>query len=106
MSRSYWWVAHSTKTCVYLMVGIAIFLAMHFDVRAQEPYFIDAHSQIDPSVDPETIVASLERGGIRRAILSTIYNVSQEKVLCLALRCPDRVIPAVRTKGYMRNGQH
>ena len=88
------------------MVSIAIVMAAHLDARAQEPYFIDAHSQIDPSVDPETVVASLERGGIRRAILSTIYNVSQQKVLRLALRCPDRVIPAVRTKGYMRNGQH
>jgi hypothetical protein len=83
------------------MLGVAIFTTIHFEALAQEPYLIDAHSQIDPSVDPEAVVASLERGGIRRAILSTIYNVAQEKVLDLALRCPGRIIPAVRTKGYM-----
>jgi predicted TIM-barrel fold metal-dependent hydrolase len=71
--------------------------------RAESLYFIDAHSQIDNRVDVKTVIQILERGGVKRTILSSTLGASQDEVRRLARQDPGRIIPAVRTKGYMTN---
>jgi len=72
-------------------------------VTTGELYFVDAHSQVDDRVDVERVIPLMDRAGVRRVILSTTARRSQDEVLALAARHPGRVIPAVRTKGYMTN---
>lgn len=63
------------------------------------PYFIDAHSQIDHQVALELVIRRMDEAGVYRTILSTRGRRSPEDVVALAERHPDRIIPAVRTKG-------
>jgi predicted TIM-barrel fold metal-dependent hydrolase len=66
---------------------------------------IDAHSQFDDGVSFEQVVNLIDQGGISRVILSTRGGREPENAADLADLHPERVIPAVRTKGgaYQEN---
>jgi len=60
---------------------------------------IDAHSQMDHEISIEEIIRLMDEAGVARTILSPRRNVKPERFLAGVSRCPDRIIPAVRTKG-------
>ncbi len=65
---------------------------------------IDAHSQIDSKTDLDQVMRLMDQAGVNQVILSTRFNQSTRDVLKLALRFPDRIIPAAKTKtkAYMK----
>ncbi|MBI2989335.1 MAG: amidohydrolase family protein [Deltaproteobacteria bacterium] len=60
---------------------------------------IDAHGQFDHEVNGEAVINLLDQGGISRIILSAIRGRPAGDVADLAVDHPDRITPAVRTKG-------
>jgi len=71
--------------------------------RGQHLPIIDAHSQFDQFVDLKEIMELLNQGGISRIILSdrSTQGIDRRKELLeFAVRYPDRITPAVRTKGF------
>ncbi len=62
---------------------------------------IDAHSQVDEYVELEKIIQLMDEGGIACTILSTRGKLTLEDLISFAANHPTRIIPALRTKGYM-----
>lgn len=63
---------------------------------------IDAHSQVDEYVELEKIIQLMDEGGIVGTILSTRGTLSLEELISFANKHPTRIIPALRTKGFMQ----
>ena len=53
---------------------------------------IDAHSQIDRRVDPDTVLTLLEQGGVKRTIVSTTGGAREDILLKLARRVAGKII--------------
>lgn len=89
----------------WFLIALAATLLVAPVVRADEIPFIDAHSQVDHKVDLGDIVPLLDRAGIRRVLLGTRGRINFMDVIELARKYPDRITPAVRTKGkaYAKN---
>ena len=87
-----------------MMLAMALGLSGSL-AAADEPYLIDAHSQIDHFVDRSTIVPLMDKAGIRHVILSTRGKVKPNEITAFAAKHPDRVTASVRTKGrpYAQN---
>lgn len=69
-------------------------------------YFIDAHSQVDHHVDDlSLIIERMDEFNVRKTILAVRGKRPLFSVADLADQYPDRIIPAVRSKGgvYSRN---
>jgi predicted TIM-barrel fold metal-dependent hydrolase len=86
------------------MVVMLLVLLPAFFVPAQATerpplYFIDAHSQVDHEVLLELVIRRMDEAGVYRTILSTRGRRPPEDVAAFAERNPDRIVPAVRTKG-------
>ena len=60
---------------------------------------IDAHSQADHLIDLEDIIGLMDDAGVTRTILSLRGRRNPEDLIAFAGRHPDRITPAVRTKG-------
>lgn len=88
------------------ILGWAV-LAPSGAARAQQPSadaasslpIIDAHSQLDPKVDPETILDLLDRSGVSRVLLASRAEGADSVVLELVGRHPDRITASIRSKG-------
>lgn len=63
---------------------------------------IDAHSQVDQYVELEKVIQLMDQGGVACTILSTRGTVRPEELVSFADNYQGRIIPAVRTKGYMQ----
>lgn len=83
------------------MAGLA---AVGFTTAAELP-IIDAHSQVDHKVKLEEIIQLMDRAGVARTILSARGRIKPGTLIKFARKYPDRITPAVRTKGkpYLRN---
>jgi hypothetical protein len=66
---------------------------------------IDTHSQIDQQVEMESIIKLMDQAGVAAVILSTRGTVTPEELVSFAAAHSGRIIPAVRTKGYMDNDE-
>ncbi|MFC2003911.1 hypothetical protein ACFLV4_08265, partial [Chloroflexota bacterium] len=62
---------------------------------------IDVHSQFDQYVEREKIIKLMNQAGVATTILSTRGTVTPEELISFADNYPRRIVPAVRTKGYM-----
>lgn len=69
--------------------------------RAAEIHIIDAHSQFDQNIQPVEIIQLMDQAGVSRTILTARSRVEPEQVVAFASRYPDRITPAVKTKGEM-----
>ncbi|UCH23922.1 MAG: amidohydrolase family protein [Deltaproteobacteria bacterium] len=85
--------------CLLLLAGFFFFLMVGRYSAAAELYFIDAHSQADQHIDFEEILSLMDKAGISRTILSLRGRRQPEELISFASRHPDRITPAVRTKG-------
>lgn len=61
-------------------------------------YLIDAHSQVDDSVDLASVIAAMDKAGVRMTILSTFGPGPTWDMLQWAQAYPLRIVPAVRMK--------
>lgn len=64
-----------------------------------ELYFVDAHSQVDQDVPLDLVIRRMDEAGVYRTILSTRGRRPAADVVHWASQHPDRIIPALRTKG-------
>ena len=64
---------------------------------------IDAHSQVEEGVEIEDVIKLMDKGGIARTILSTRRKVKVGPFVSAVSRHPDRITPALRTKGFSYN---
>jgi predicted TIM-barrel fold metal-dependent hydrolase len=71
----------------------------HGDLEGPCVLLIDAHSQFDNEVSFDQVINLIDQGGISRIILSVRGGRNPLDAANLADLHPERVIPAVRTKG-------
>ena len=60
---------------------------------------IDAHSQYDQEISLREILDLMDQAGVSRVLLAQRGKVKPKQLLSFASRHPDRITPAVRTKG-------
>src|SRR5215469_6736674 len=70
-----------------------------------ELYLIDAHGQIDETIDFQTAIRLMDQAGIRRVILTPVGRRKPEEIVYFSRQYPSRVLPSVRTKisAYLDN---
>lgn len=66
---------------------------------------IDTHGQVDQQVELERVIRLMDQAGVAAVILSTRGTVTPEELVSFAADYAGRIIPAVRTKGYMDNDE-
>jgi hypothetical protein len=64
----------------------------------QELYFVDAHSQVDQTVDLNRVIGLMDQAGTRYTIPSAVGGRTSEEIVAFSRQHPDRIIPAVRMK--------
>jgi predicted TIM-barrel fold metal-dependent hydrolase len=89
----------------FTIVGLT--LGLYSVARGQDGglYLIDAHGQIDESVDFKTAIHLMDQAGIRCVILTPVGHRTPNDVVQFSLQYPGRVLPSVRTKipAYLYN---
>ncbi len=97
-----------TSTLFMTAIVFSFFSALLIhDVRAEELYFIDAHSQVDQHVkNLELIIQRMDETNVYCTILSARSKRSSDEIASFAAEHPDRIIPAVRTKSGAYNKNH
>jgi predicted TIM-barrel fold metal-dependent hydrolase len=66
---------------------------------AAELPIIDAHNQSDQHISYKEILALMDEARVARVVLSQRGRTNPEDLISFASRHPDRITPAVRTKG-------
>ena len=61
-------------------------------------YLIDAHGQIDETVDFQTAIHLMDQAGIRSVILTPVGRRKPQEIVQFSRQYPNRVLPSVRTK--------
>lgn len=74
----------------------AIFINILF---AYDLPIIDAHSQVDHTVDLNKIIKLMDKAGVSKTILSTRGKVKPKKLIKFYNNNKSKIIPAIRTKG-------
>ncbi len=104
MIRNLHWA--SICICLTILFTITSLQAVHGDTVEGIP-IIDAHSQFDQFVELSQIIKLLNEGQISRVILSdrSTQKINRgRELLEFGIRYPDRITPAVRTKGGRDRG--
>jgi predicted TIM-barrel fold metal-dependent hydrolase len=71
---------------------------------ASELYFIDAHSQLDHTVDdPDLVIQRMDENNVYRTILAARAKRQPDEIADFADRYPQQIVPAVRTKSGAYN---
>ena len=91
-----------TKSSIRQGCIITLFLVLIqvISARANELYFIDAHSQVDDEVVPlQMVISIMKQGGVSHTILSARGKLKDKSLLAFASQYPAQITPALRTKG-------
>jgi len=88
-----------------LLVATICCIATNRVVISAEMPIIDAHSQVDHKVDLNKIISLMDKAAVSKTILSARGKVTPDMILDFAQANPERIIPALRTKGnpYSKN---
>jgi hypothetical protein len=70
-----------------------------FQTATADIPLIDAHSQVDHTVELEKLVKLMDEAGVSKTILSTRGKVKPQQLVSFSQKHRGRIIPAVRTKG-------
>ncbi len=96
-----------TKRLIFsllLLPGLVFLTSSLKPVFATELYFIDAHSQLDHTLDdPELVIQRMNEFNVYRTILTARSKRQPGEIADLAERYPQRIVPAVRTKSGAYN---
>jgi predicted TIM-barrel fold metal-dependent hydrolase len=66
-------------------------------------YLIDAHSQVDQTVDFNKIISLMDQAGVQYTILSANAGRRSRDIVRFSREYPDRIIPAIRMKSQEYN---
>lgn len=80
-------------------ISMAMLLLLVQPLEAGDLYFVDAHSQVDETVDLNSVLSLMQQAGVRHTILSTRGKRKGSDLVAFAARHASRITPAVRTKG-------
>lgn len=89
----------------FTIVGLTLGLCGVARGQDGDLYLIDAHAQIDDSVDFSTAIHLMDQAGIRCVILTPVGRRTPREVVQFSRDYPGRVLPSVRTKvpAYLSN---
>jgi predicted TIM-barrel fold metal-dependent hydrolase len=89
-------------------VSLSLYSVATVGAAQQELYFIDAHSQVDETVDLKEVISLMDQAGVQYTILSAVRSRSSEDIVHFSKQYPHRIIASVRTKGqaYNENDRH
>jgi predicted TIM-barrel fold metal-dependent hydrolase len=93
MTVTRWLLAFTMVAPMLVVCGVA--QGQHEDVHL---YLIDAHAQVDETIDFQTAIHLMDRAGIRRVILTAVGHRTSQEIVRFSQQYPDRVLPSVRTK--------
>lgn len=84
---------------------LAAFLLWAPVSQGAELPIIDAHSQVDHLVNLDKVIELMDKARVSRTLLGRRGRLKAAALIALARRYPDRITPAVRTKGgaYLKN---
>lgn len=87
------------------MIGLTLGLGGIAQGQDGDLYLVDAHGQIDETVDFQTAIHLMDQAGIRRIILTPVGRRKPQEIVQLSRQYPSRVLPSVRTKipAYLDN---
>ena len=88
----------------HLLVALLLLMTAS-GLGAAELPIIDAHSQVDQHIEFDEIIAVMDEVRVSRTILTLRGSRQPEELAAFASRHPDRITPAVRTKGYMSSSK-
>lgn len=99
----YQMVALNYKKLGIWLITLFVLLPMSC-INAAEIPIIDSHSQSDQHISFQEILTLMNEAGVSRTILALRGQRQPEELILFAARHPDRITPAVRTKGgaYMK----
>jgi predicted TIM-barrel fold metal-dependent hydrolase len=104
---SFWRRAMTTTRWLlaFTVVGLTLALCGVAQGQDSELYLIDAHGQIDETVDFQTAIHLMDQAGIRRVILTPVGRRRPQEIVQFSRQYPGRVLPSVRTKipAYLDN---
>ena len=93
-----------SRSVRYGVVLVAALLAGTLPVRAEELYFVDAHSQVDGEVRNLSLITErMQQNGVRKTILAARSGRTNQDILDLADQSGGTIIPAIRTKSEAYN---
>lgn len=87
------------------IVGLSLRLCAVAPGQVGDLYLIDAHGQIDETVDFQTAIHLMDQAGIRSVILTPVGRRKPQEIVQFSRQYPSRVLPSVRTKipAYLDN---
>lgn len=89
----------------FAIVGLTFRLCTVAQGPVGDLYLIDAHGQIDETVDLQTAIHLMDQAGIRSVILTPVGRRKPQEIIQFSRQYPSRVLPSVRTKipAYLDN---
>lgn len=92
------------KIHILFLAAIFCIATSQVAISAEIP-IIDTHSQVDHKIKLNKIIELMDKAGVSKTILSARGKVTPEMILEFAQGNPERIIPALRTKGnpYSKN---
>jgi predicted TIM-barrel fold metal-dependent hydrolase len=86
------------RTLALLFGSAVLCSAATFAAVSERPYLIDAHSQVDETIDLQKVLSLMDQAGVRYALLSAVALRQPSEIVAFARQHPDRILPAVRMK--------
>jgi hypothetical protein len=81
-----------------LLISLVFPSAAAVGAAQRELYLIDAHSQVDETLDLNKIISLMDQAGVQYTILSAFGRRRPAEIVRFSKQHPDRIIPAVRMK--------
>jgi predicted TIM-barrel fold metal-dependent hydrolase len=79
-------------------VSLSLYSVATVGAVERELYLIDAHSQVDQTVDLNKVISLMDQAGIQYTILSAVAERSSGDIVRFSRQHPGRIIAAVRMK--------
>lgn len=86
-----------------LLLGICL-AAFPGAAAAEDLRIFDAHSHSARGLNPEEVIARMDASGVRKIVLFARRQATDEEILALHARYPDRVVPSIgfQNPGWLR----
>ena len=87
-----------SKSALLVLCGLLFHSTANAATVAERLYLVDAHSQVDSTIELETVLSLMDKAGVQCMILSAVATRSSREIVDFSSQHPDRIVPAVRMK--------